>query len=192
MDSLFAIRGQNFLLMAADEHAIGSILVVKPQHDKIRRLGENCLLASAGQVGDTNKFTEYIERNLKLLSLTHGRELSPSASASYIRNTLAEALRDHPYEVNSLFGGMNADGGFELYNIDYLGACVPVDEGTVGYCGHFVLGIFDEWRDPNMTVEGAKELAKKVINELRTRFIVNNPSFIVKILTPEGLEVEHY
>lgn len=48
---------------------------------------------------DRSSFTEYIEKNMTLYALRNELTLSMSASASFIRNQLASALRRAPFQV---------------------------------------------------------------------------------------------
>lgn len=45
----------------------------------------------------------------------------------------------------------------------------------------------DRYHYPDMDVEEAKELLRKCLEELRTRFIVNLPKFTVKLVNKDGI-----
>ena len=62
-------------------------------------------------------------------------ELSPSATANFVRGELARALRSRrPYNVNLILGGYDkiADKP-TLYWIDYLASLAPVPYAAHGY-----------------------------------------------------------
>jgi 20S proteasome alpha/beta subunit len=81
------------------------------------------------------QFAEYIQANVQLYSMRNGMELSPSATANFVRGELARALRSkRPYTVNLLLGGYdNIADKPTLYWIDYLASLAPVPYAAHGY-----------------------------------------------------------
>jgi hypothetical protein len=72
-------------------------------------------------------------------------ELSPAATANFVRGELASALRSRrPYTVNLLLGGYDkiADKP-TLYWIDYLASLAPVPYGAHGYAQYVFLVFTD-------------------------------------------------
>lgn len=100
MDSLIAISGRDFVLMASDVTSARSIVVMKEDMDKIMELDEHKLLGFAGEPGDCTAFTEYIQKNVHLFALRSGITLDTHAVGNFTRNELAVALR---YVRSSLF-----------------------------------------------------------------------------------------
>lgn len=93
----------------------------------------------------TVQFAEYIQANVQLYSMRNSMELSPSATASFVRGELARALRSRrPYTVNLLLGGYDkiADKP-TLYWIDYLAAQAPVPYAAHGYAQYVSSSILD-------------------------------------------------
>ena len=81
------------------------------------------------------QFAEYIQANAQLYSMRNGMELSPSATANFVRGELARSLRSRrPYTVNLILGGYDqiADKP-TLYWIDYLASLAPVPYAAHGY-----------------------------------------------------------
>lgn len=93
MDSLIAISGRDFVLMASDVTSARSIVVMKEDMDKIMELDEHKLLGFAGEPGDCTAFTEYIQKNVHLFALRSGITLDTHAVGNFTRNELAVALR---------------------------------------------------------------------------------------------------
>lgn len=113
-------------------------------------------------------------------------KLSTKAAASYIRNELATALRKGPYHVDMLLGGCDADGP-SLYFMDYLAACAPVNYGAHGYARFFISATMDRHWKAGMSLDEGVALAKDCIKEVRTRMIVSQPHFVVKIIDKDGI-----
>jgi 20S proteasome subunit beta 4 len=149
-----------------------------------------------------------------------GLKSSTHAAASYVRTTLAQAIRKNPYQVNVLMAGYDVprpldesaaaaasavagaspnqgsedssssgtgSTGPSLYWLDYLGSGHKVNYGAHGYCGYFLLATMDRhWRE-GMSVEEGVELVRTCLKALKTRFILNQQRFRIKIATKEGI-----
>lgn len=73
--------------------------------------------------------------------------------------------------------------------MDYLAALAKVDFGAQGYAANFILSVFDrEWRK-DMSEQQGLEVIKKCIHELKTRFLISQPEFIVKVVDANGVRV---
>eukprot|EP00455_Lapot_gusevi_P009616 TRINITY_DN1431_c0_g1_i1.p1 TRINITY_DN1431_c0_g1~~TRINITY_DN1431_c0_g1_i1.p1 ORF type:complete len:201 (+),score=40.29 TRINITY_DN1431_c0_g1_i1:70-672(+) len=187
MESLFGIVGDGYVMIAADTAAIRSVVKFKNNEDKIYELDSQKVMGVTGPVGDRVNFTEYIIRNIHLYALRNGISLSTHAAANWTRNELANALRQHPYEVFMLIGGYDAHEGPSLYYMDYLASLQKLDKAAHGYAAYFVLSIMDRYWKPNMNLEEGLELIQKCIAEVKRRFIVNTPNFVIKVVDNTGV-----
>mmetsp|Transcript_32702 Transcript_32702/g.104249 ORF Transcript_32702/g.104249 Transcript_32702/m.104249 type:complete len:206 (-) Transcript_32702:301-918(-) len=194
-DCTFGFVGQKhkFVVVAADRSAARSIVVFKQDEDKVLELDASKLLGSAGSAPDGVAFTEFIQKNVALYEIDNGTRLDTFATANFIRNELAQALRRGPYQTNLLLGGLDresplyADDEASLYYIDYLASSNKVNFGCHGYASNFILSIFDKEWHPDLTVDQAKDLVQKCIDELQKRFLINLPAFTVKVLDKDGI-----
>lgn len=94
------------------------------------------------------QFAEFIQANVQLYSMRNAFELSPAATASFVRGELARSLRSRsPYTVNLLLGGYDkvADKP-SLYWIDYLASLAPVPYAAHGYAQYVRM-----WRKKHMS-----------------------------------------
>eukprot|EP00347_Sterkiella_histriomuscorum_P005400 403356758 len=190
MDSIFGLCGSDWVVVAADTAVNRSIFTLKHDDDKILSLNTNKVLAAAGEQTDRYQFCNYIQKNLELQAFRTGHELSVEASAQYMRTELASALRRAPYQVNCLIGGFDhIDGKAKLFWMDYFGTLQQVTKGAHGYAAYFVNSVLDNNYHKDMTLEDGIATLKKCIQELRTRFIINQPAFIAKIVTKEGIRI---
>ena len=87
------------------------------------------------------QFAEFIQANIQLYSMRNGMELSPAATANFVRGELATALRSRrPYTVNLLLGGYDSIADKPtLYWIDYLASLAPVPYAAHGYAQYVIL-----------------------------------------------------
>nr|XP_055074976.1 proteasome subunit beta type-2 isoform X2 [Misgurnus anguillicaudatus] len=152
------------------------------------KLSEKILLLCVGEAGDTVQFAEYIQKNVQLYKMRNGYELSPSAAANFTRKNLAEYLRSRtPYHVNLLLAGYDETDGPGLYYMDYLSALAKAPFAAHGYGAFLTLSIMDRYYRPDLTREEAVDLLKKCVEELNKRFILNLPSFTVRLIDKDGI-----
>jgi len=187
MDSVFGLIGKDYALIASDASVARSILVFKHDVDKIVQLDSHKIMVGAGVAADNATFSEYVQKNLKLYELNNDVKLDTAAAASFIRNELAVALRKGPYQTNLLVGGYDANGGASLHWIDYMASHAKVPFGAHGYAGNFIISIFDrEWKH-NMTLEQGLAIVRMCLHELKTRFMISQPNFVIKCVDKDGV-----
>ena len=75
----------------------------------------------------------------------------------------------------------------KLYWMDYLGTLQQVQKGAHGYAGYFVNSVLDNEFRHDMNLEQGIAAMQKCIVELRTRFMINQPNFIAKVVTKDGV-----
>ena len=189
MDSTFGICGKDFAIVAADPAVNRSIFTLKHDDDKIMQLNKFKVMSCSGEQTDRSSFSNYIMRNLQLIEYRSDVEPDVESTAQFIRSELAQALRKAPYQVNVLIAGYDTiDNEAKLYWMDYLGTLQQVQKGAHGYAGYFVNSVLDNNYKSDMTLEDGIAAMKKCILELRTRFIMNQPNFIAKVVTKDGVQ----
>lgn len=122
--------------------------------------------------------------------MRNGYDLSPSATASFVRNELAKALRSrNPYTVNLLLGGYDAIADKPtLYWIDYLASCAPLPYAAHGYSQYYCLSILDKHHHPDISYEQGLKILKMCTDELKRRLPIDFKGFTVKVVTKEGIK----
>ena len=102
---------------------------------------------------------------------------------------MATALRKGPYQTNLLLAGFDKPNDVHLYTIDYFGAMAKVSYGAHGYASNFILSVLDrDWRK-DLNLNDAIDVVKKCIFELKTRFLISQPNFVVKIVDINGIKI---
>lgn len=148
-------------------------------------------MAISGETCDRERFSSYIKRNLDWHKYKHGYELDLESTAEFTRSELAYALRNGPFQVNLLIGGYDEQTEkARLFWIDYLGTLQEVTKGAHGYAGYFVSSVLDKNYKKDMTLEEGLETAKECVHELKTRFLISQPQFVLKIITKDGTKFE--
>ncbi|XP_078485390.1 proteasome subunit beta type-2-like [Ciona intestinalis] len=187
MEFTIGFKCHDFVLIAADTAAARSIVMFKQDEDKMISLGKSTIMSVTGDSGDSNQFSEYIQKNLQLYKMRNGYEMSTKGMANFTRKTLAEALRKNPYNVNLLMAGCDDSSDCSLYFMDYLASSVEVPFAAHGYGSYFVLSLLDRWHKADLTRDEAVILLRKCMEELKKRFIVNLPAVLIRIVDKDGV-----
>lgn len=189
MDIVLGIRVQDATILATSKAATRGISVLKADDDKTRVLNKHNLVAYTGEAGDTVQFVEYVQANIQLyLMRQNDVELSPKATASFVRNQLATLIRSRkPYQVNVLIGGYDTKTGRPSLNwIDYLGTQVELPYGAHGYAAFYCTSLFDRHYRPDMTLPEGIDLLKMSLKELETRMPIDFKGVYVKVVDKDG------
>jgi len=188
MDTVIGVKYDGGVVVASDQINARSILMYQTNLDKVAQLTSHSVMGVSGPNCDMVNFSEFIAKNFKLYEHTNdSTPLSLHAQANFTRNELAKALRKGPYQVNILLGGFDVKTGESaLYYMDYLGSLQKVNFGVQGYASHFCLSIMDrEWKE-GINEQEAIEVAEKCMKELKTRFLINQSNFIIKVVDKDG------
>ncbi|KAF1996116.1 N-terminal nucleophile aminohydrolase [Amniculicola lignicola CBS 123094] len=191
---LLGITGKDFTIIAASKAAMRGATVLKASDDKTRALNSHSLMAFSGEAGDTVQFAEFIQANIQLYSMRNSMELSPSATANFVRGELASALRSRrPYTVNLLLGGYDeiADKP-TLYWIDYLASLAPVPYAAHGYAQYYCLSLLDKHHHPDIDFAQGMKILRMCSEELKRRLPIDFKGLMVKIITKDGIREEEY
>ncbi|KAK6462047.1 nucleophile aminohydrolase [Scheffersomyces coipomensis] len=196
MDIILGIRVADGTIIATSKAATRGISVLKDTDDKTRPLNARNLIAYTGESGDTVQFAEYIQANVQLYSMRENDiELSPKATASFVRNQLASSLRSRkPYQVNVLIGGYDVKTDTPSLNwIDYLGTQVELPYGAHGYAAFYATSLLDKHYRKDMKVDDGLALLKLCLKELETRMPIDFKGVYVKVVNKDGIkEIEGY
>ena len=71
--------------------------------------------------------------------------------------------------------------------MDYLGCLQQTTKGAHGYAAYFVNSVLDNAYKKDMTEDEGIEACKLCVKELKTRFIINQPTFRAKVVTKNGV-----
>ena len=86
-----------------------------------------------------------------------------------------------------IFAGHDEGVGPSVYLMDYLSSCVKVPFAIHGYGSYFGLSICDKYYKKDMNETEAVSLLNKIIAEIQKRFLVNLPTFQVRIINERGI-----
>ena len=77
--------------------------------------------------------------------------------------------------------------GPSLYFVDYLGAMHKVNVGAHGYASYFAMSLFDRFYHRDCSLDEGLDVINKVLEELRTRFLLKIGNIKVKVANAHGI-----
>ena len=69
METILGICGLDFVMVAADTTQAQSVIVMKGGENKLHKITDNLVMATIGESGDTEQFTEFISKNIALYKM---------------------------------------------------------------------------------------------------------------------------
>lgn len=102
--------------------------------------------------------------------------------------TEAEAVGKESKGEASATEASTSGVGPSLYWMDYLGTMQRVNYGAHGYAAFFSTSTMDRYWKPGMTEEEAADLLATCVAQLKTRFIIHQPNFTVRVVSASGVK----
>lgn len=190
MDIILGIKLQDCTVIATSKAVTRGISVLKNNDDKTRILNDHNLIAFTGEAGDTVHFAEYIQANIQLYSMRENDiELSPKATASFVRNQLATSIRSRkPYQCNVLIGGYDINTNEPSLNyIDYLGTHAVLPYAAHGYAAFYCMASLDKHYRPDMSLDEGLKLLDICVEECARRLPIDFKGVHVKVVDKDGV-----
>jgi len=188
-DAIIGFVGGDFAMIATDMNAGRSIMVFNHEADKIMELDSHKLLGVGGDPADCVQEPEYFQKNVALNYFRTGVPMSTHAVGHYMRGEKSANLRKGMKVVDMLLAGYDEDVGPSLYFLDYLASMQKLDKGAHGYCGLFVNSLLDAHWKPGMTIEEGVALMALCAAEMKRRFSIAMPKWIIKVVDKNGTRV---
>jgi 20S proteasome alpha/beta subunit len=188
MECLIGLVGGDYAMIAADMNAGRSIMVFNQEADRIMEMDSHKLLGVCGDPADCVNEPQFFQKNLNLYALRNAeKQLSTHATANYMRGEKSANLRKGMKQVDMLLCGFDEGKGPSLYFIDYLASMQKLNVAGHGYGGMFVNSLLDAHWKEGMTEEEGMHLMKLCIAEINTRFMINMPNWVIKVVDKNGV-----
>eukprot|EP00917_Polyrhabdina_sp_WS-2016_P029498 GHVP01062888.1.p1 GENE.GHVP01062888.1~~GHVP01062888.1.p1 ORF type:complete len:194 (+),score=26.71 GHVP01062888.1:632-1213(+) len=185
MDTLIGISGKGFSIIAANRNMTRSALIMTNSHERIADIGIDKFI---GASGDSDMLVRELKSEIYLEEQMADLTMKTDAVASFLRNKIANSLRTrNPYQSNILIAGKDRDD-YSLYWIDHLATTHKVPYAVHGHAAHFCTSIFDRNYKEDINVSEGIELIKKCIEEIKTRLLISQGEFSVRIVSSNGSE----
>ena len=191
--SLVGINCKDGVVLAADRKmTLGGHIVANKNFPKIYQVNNYLLVSIAGQVSDAQMALKMIAAQLRLKELRSKRRATVKEAASFIASLYFQTIRQPsmiPSIVGSIVGGVNEDGGAELYSISPDGAIKGIENYDADGSGMlFIWGLLERQYKRDLSVEEGVELAVEALKSSSERDVASGSGIDVYTLTKEGIK----
>jgi proteasome alpha subunit len=154
------IRATDGVVIAARSRA-SSELMESESIEKLHKIDSHVGAASAGHVADARKLIDYARRQAQVERLRYGESIAIETLAKRVTDFVQESTQlggTRPYGASLLLAGLD-DGTPRLFETDPSGTPHEWRAVAIGGDQGDVIDFFEEEYDPEVTVDGAVDLA---------------------------------
>lgn len=179
---------KNAVILAAEKKSTLGYLVASKESEKIFLLDDHIAMTIAGVSGDAQALARYLRAEFKLYETMHKRKITVKGAATLLANIL-QSSKYFPYYVQLIIGGVD-DKGSHLYSLDAIGGIEEEKKFTsTGSGSPIAYGVLEDQYNEDMSIEEAKELAKRAIKAAIERDIGSGGKAIdIVVITKNGIE----
>ncbi|MEM5815197.1 MAG: archaeal proteasome endopeptidase complex subunit beta [Candidatus Aenigmatarchaeota archaeon] len=180
---------KNAVVLAAEKKSTLGYLVASKESEKILILDDHIAMTIAGASGDAQVLARYLKAEFKLYETMHKKKITVKGAATLLSNIL-QSSKYFPYYVQLVIGGVDNKGP-HLYSLDAIGGMEEEKQFTsTGSGSPIALGVLEDQYRENITIEEAKELARRAIKAAIERDIGSGGKSIdIAVVTKNGIEI---
>jgi len=187
--TVVAIRTKEGIVIASDKRVSWGYLVYSKEGEKITQITDNIVIAAAGVYADLQFLSKILSANLKLKELRSGKKVT-AREAAYFLSTMMYSRRLLPYLVEVIVAGKD-NGCFGIYTLDPAGSIIEEKKFIATGSGMmFALGVLEAEYNENLSLEAAKELARKAVYTAIQRDMASGDGIEIVSITDKGIERE--
>ena len=172
------------VVFASERRASMGNLVAHKVAEKIFKINNHIVTTIAGSVGDAQNLMKIIDAEIALYEMRNSEDISIKAAASLIANI----LRSGPLYVQTLLGGMDANGPC-LYSLDAAGGMIKDDYISTGSGSIVAYGVLEDRFHENLSVDEGLEIALRAIKAAAERDTYSGNGYLVAKVDKDGVEM---
>ena len=178
------------VVLAAEKKSTLGYLVASKESEKIIPLDDHIAMTIAGASGDAQVLARYLKAEFKLFEILHRRKIMVKGAATLLSNIL-QSSKYFPYYVQLIIGGVDSKGP-HIFDLDAIGGMEEEKKFiSTGSGSPIALGVLEDQYKEEMSIEEAKELAKRAIRAAVERDIGSGGKGIdIAVITKDGIKFE--
>lgn len=193
------IAGKDFCVLAADTRLSEGYSILSRDVSKACRLNDRCVIATGGCWTDVSTLHKTLQSRSDMYELEHGKQMSCTALAQMLGNTLYYR-RFFPYYAFNVVGGIDSEGKGAVFTYDAVGSFERVEYAAQGAGQKLIIPLLDNLvgnknrldEPRELTVEQTVEMMKDVFVTAGERDIYTGDTVEIFVLTADGMTEQRF
>ena len=173
------------IILASDRRATMGYYIANKRTPKIHMISDRIGMTIAGGVGDAQTLVRWMQAEIKLYELKHGRKMTVEAASTLLANILSN-YKYYPFFVQLLVGGV--DEKPRVYSVDMLGGVTEEDITATGSGSPIAMGVLEEMYVKDGSVKDNAPIAARAVGAAMKRDAGSGEGVDILIITPHGTE----
>eukprot|EP00457_Paulinella_chromatophora_P015066 gb/GEZN01015604.1/.p1 GENE.gb/GEZN01015604.1/~~gb/GEZN01015604.1/.p1 ORF type:complete len:229 (-),score=28.74 gb/GEZN01015604.1/:145-831(-) len=193
------VCGKDYAIVAGDTRMSEGYSISSRFVTKVCKLTDQCVISSAGQQSERNTLHKVLQMKLTTYKHDHRKDMSCTAVAQLLSNTLY-FKRFFPYYTFNIVGGLDSQGVGAVYGYDAVGSFERVPYVVTGSASALITSILDNQvgfktqsgNKKDLTVDECVDLVKDCLTSAGERDIYTGDSAEICIITKDGVKIERF
>jgi len=190
-----AVAGKDFCVIAADTRLSEGYSIASRTTPKIFKLTDKCVLATSGMQADASTLHKTLQARLTWYFHQNGKQMSTTAIAQLLSNTLYYK-RFFPYYTFNVLGGVDEQGVGCAFSYDAVGSFERVKYSSSGTGQQLVQPLLDNQvglknqlkvAQEQLSATDVEDLVKDAFNSAGERDIYTGDYVDMLTITPTGI-----
>ncbi|KAG2174612.1 hypothetical protein INT44_006876 [Umbelopsis vinacea] len=195
-----AIAGEDFCVVASDTRQSNGYSINSRYAPKAYKMSSTAVLSCNGFHADGVTLKKVLEQRMKMYKYSHDKDMTVTALAQMLSNTLYQR-RFFPYYAFCLLGGVDAEGKGAVYCYDSVGSFERENYRTSGSASALIQPFLDNQvgrknqqnaSTAPLTLEAVLRITKDAFSSATERDIHTGDNLQIFIITRDGVEEQNY
>ncbi len=186
--TIIGIKAKDGVVLASEKRLTYNGFILSKNARKVHSITPRIGIALAGLYGDIQRIVRILKFQAKYYEIEIGKEISVRGLAKVLSNILY-AYKSLPLLAESIVGGVDEKGP-QLYVLDPVGSLIEDKYAASGSGGTIAIGIIESEYKDDLSLENAKELAKKAMYAALERDAVSGDGIDILVISREGSRFE--
>jgi len=197
--TVMAVAGKDYVIVAGDTRMSDGYSILSRDVSKLFKLTSKTVLASAGMQADAVTLRKVLAWKIIMYRHKHNKDMSTTAIAQLLGNTLYYK-RFFPYYCFNVLAGLDSEGAGAVFGYDAIGSFERIPYGVTGSGSALITSILDNQvafktqlkNKKDLSAEECIDLVKDVMTSAGERDIYTGDSVDILLITKDGIKEEKF